>query len=74
MDKAPEDRFWIVMRLDKIAAGYVRHKSFDDASTEAKRLMGEHGGIWAVLHPVWVVGTIKLDYRVHPNEDDYIPF
>lgn len=76
----PDERFWIVMRLDKpgpveagkIAAGYVRHPSFLDADREARRLMTEHGGFWAVLHPCWIVGTI--DYRVRPVEDDYIPF
>lgn len=73
------ERFWIVVRMDRkgpVEQGrtpeYKRHSSFEDASREARRLMAAYGGFWAILHPVWVMGTI--DRRIRPNEDDYIPF
>lgn len=73
-------RFWIVMTVDNpgpVERGYDRYKKHGSeaiARNEARRLARQHGGRFATMECIAIVGWAERDFKKNPESDDEIPF
>lgn len=78
-DPSAAGRFWIVMALDRDGpcergvTPYRRHAARSTARAEARRLAREHGGRFAVLQAVSVVGWTETEFVAPEGAPDVTP-